>query len=658
MKLDGGNRQDQINIAVNMCVCACMLLLSLAPVCTAAYTDIAESRQNSDRPTAHFLGGASRDIGKNVYAQNNSKYNIKLSEAKVLSLSTSSSAFVQPEPAGDLNGDGTDDLLIGFGSYNASMNLLLDEIDAVSGDDGSVLWSRKHDENRWIYAIRAGNLGGDGMDDVLLLTRGYDSGTDTYPLDSISALNGEDGAVLWSENVNKDQWIMWTEFDFSGDGIDDMMVYHSSYESSIDHDCIDTIYILEGDDGSLLWQTNPGNWIDAYPAGDLDGDGAEDLLVYVEQNLSTHWTAEIYAVRGSDGGTLWSKTASNNDHVWIYPASPAGDLNDDGRSDVMMRHESYDPSTHNYTTTIYALHGKSGSTIWSDASTAPASFMDVYPADDLDGDGKDDLLLYPREYDPANYRWYVDTVYAKRGYDNRQLWTKTGTNMGFMRASDLNGDGADDLLFGEFIYDVPTDMYFITDISAARGQDSSFIWTKTRSGTNFIYALPAGDLNGDGAVDVVVYDENYSSYDPDLDEIYVDIISAVKGSDGSVLWNKSSQEKRWIDAWYVGYTGDFDGDGADDVLVCTYIYNSPGDRYILTIISAVRGDDGRILWSKSALRGDLDSDGNISYTDAMLALQIAVSGEYEPAADVSNDGYVTSLDALMILHAAVEGTGI
>ena len=38
--------------------------------------------------------------------------------------------------------------------------------------------------------------------------------------------------------------------------------------------------------------------------------------------------------------------------------------------------------------------------------------------------------------------------------------------------------------------------------------------------------------------------------------------------------------------------------------------------------------------------------------DAAIALQLAASGGWDPAADVNGDGQVTSLDALMILQAA------
>jgi hypothetical protein len=45
-------------------------------------------------------------------------------------------------------------------------------------------------------------------------------------------------------------------------------------------------------------------------------------------------------------------------------------------------------------------------------------------------------------------------------------------------------------------------------------------------------------------------------------------------------------------------------------------------------------------------------DGSAATADALIALRLAVSGEWDADADVSGDGKVTSLDALMILQMA------
>ena len=52
--------------------------------------------------------------------------------------------------------------------------------------------------------------------------------------------------------------------------------------------------------------------------------------------------------------------------------------------------------------------------------------------------------------------------------------------------------------------------------------------------------------------------------------------------------------------------------------------------------------------------GDLNGDGFLTTADSVLALQMAVSGEYSGVADVNGDDAVTSIDALMILQVIVE----
>ena len=56
------------------------------------------------------------------------------------------------------------------------------------------------------------------------------------------------------------------------------------------------------------------------------------------------------------------------------------------------------------------------------------------------------------------------------------------------------------------------------------------------------------------------------------------------------------------------------------------------------------------------LMGDVNGDGEITSADAVIALQMAICGEYNSIADVNQDNSVTSLDALMIMQMAVEHT--
>ncbi len=60
----------------------------------------------------------------------------------------------------------------------------------------------------------------------------------------------------------------------------------------------------------------------------------------------------------------------------------------------------------------------------------------------------------------------------------------------------------------------------------------------------------------------------------------------------------------------------------------------------------------------TTLRGDVNRDGNVTPTDAVIALRIAASGGYNEDADLNGDRKVTSIDALMILQVAVEGINL
>ena len=58
--------------------------------------------------------------------------------------------------------------------------------------------------------------------------------------------------------------------------------------------------------------------------------------------------------------------------------------------------------------------------------------------------------------------------------------------------------------------------------------------------------------------------------------------------------------------------------------------------------------------SKNNLPGDVNGDDEVTPADAVIALKMAVRGEWSKEADVSGDRVVTSLDALMILMVATE----
>jgi len=94
-----------------------------------------------------------------------------------------------------------------------------------------------------------------------------------------------------------------------------------------------------------------------------------------------------------------------------------------------------------------------------------------------------------------------------------------------------------------------------------------------------------------------------------------------------------------------------------DIRVVTGVTGNAGDCNICNTTSNY-DDDGTTgctySCGTSPPKGDLNGDGVITPTDAVIALQMAVRGGYSEDVDVNGDHRVTSLDALMILQTAAE----
>ncbi len=93
--------------------------------------------------------------------------------------------------------------------------------------------------------------------------------------------------------------------------------------------------------------------------------------------------------------------------------------------------------------------------------------------------------------------------------------------------------------------------------------------------------------------------------------------------------------------------------------IVTHSYICGGNYTVaLTIVDNAGATDTEIKnVIVSTMKGDLNHDGEITPTDAVICLQIAVGSHpfdaaMRASADVNDDGQVTSLDALMILQAA------
>lgn len=494
--------------------------------------------------------------------------------------------WVQAEIVDDLDGDGYLDVLI-----TTHVGLWTDRtanLTAVCGIDGSPLWQVSvSGQYADVYAEAAGDLDGDDKTDVLvrttvgrtpaesiLMAKKGTNGTDIWAPANQPTITGQDAAVIF-----------FPVDDFDGDDLADVLLYTRIYSSPDEF----TVMAKKGTNGDTLWD------LDTFEASyismnlrlvdDLDGDNLTDVLLEIQEGTTGTFT--IKALSGYDGSLLWDDST--------YGTNPQGgaqaidDLNGDSLTDVIvyLKHGGFSPS---YEDESYfkAVIGTNGVEIWSDNVTDPVQAYHPDIVDDLDGDGKQDVLVPTQEGNTYSLRAYS----GDGGLSGPEiLWEETisgsEVSLDWDVVDDLDSDGQADVLVTKT--QGPWDGERENIITARKGSDGSALWSANISGLRAdAYPVPIDDINDDGKTDVILA----SSVGPS--ESANATLMAKQGSDGTILWTDNisgenvSFQPEGID--------DLDGDGMAEVMVFSEIGPWANMTKKLTMKSGI---DGTMLWEVS-----------------------------------------------------------
>ncbi|MFN7143903.1 MAG: FG-GAP-like repeat-containing protein, partial [Myxococcota bacterium] len=561
----------------------------------------------------------SSDTGR-VYVHHGGPTGISTTAARTLTGSGSSSGQNFGKAlagAGDVNGDGYDDLVVGAPRYSSSRGAVYVFHGSASGIAATASASLYGDATGDAFGSAvdgAGDVDGDGHHEIIVgaylagsygkayVYAGSRSGITTGGVSTLTAYGEVYGHTVAGVG------------DVDGDGFADVAVGDRGYSSLRGQ-----AYVYRGSLGGLY--TSPfvtltgsgAEWLgnDIAGAGDVDGDGYDDVLIGAEYADGGLGVAYVYEGSASTITRTTALTGLSDDALG-YAVASAGDVNADGYDDVVVGAYGYDDATGR----AYVYQGSAAGLSTTAATTITGTTASAYLGHavaggcDVNADGYDDVIV-------GAYGASWGAVYVHHGSATGTPSTPTtaltgSSDAGYLGSgvacADLNGDGYDDI-----VATAPYSNAFRTWHGRSTGVASS-----TARTISLLYARTVarlGDVNGDGYEDVAIGAETYSSYTGQV-SVYTGSAAGLTSTAVTTLTGYNTGD-------YFGHalTGaDVNGDAYDDLIVGAYGYNGGrGRAYVYhgaaggfssTLRAVISGGaENDYLGVGLAGLGDLDADG-------------------------------------------------
>jgi hypothetical protein len=523
--------------------------------------------------------------------------------------------------AGDVDGDGYSEVIIGIPYYDhgqAGEGAVFVYFGSDTGLKSYWEWIKESDQSGahfgWSVAT-AGDVNGDGFSDIIVGAPEYTHGQNNEGGAWVYK-GSRDGLIYTPYNFDESNqagarfgYSVATAGDVNGDGFSDIIVgapYY--YRSEFDVD-VGRVWVLHGSDTGVSpshnWRAE-GRYMRNYlgcsvaTAGDVNRDGYADVIVGAPGYESGNGAAMVWHgslngvnndVDGDPDNTDWLKVSDQNDTNLGVSVSTAGDVNGDGFSDVIIGANLYNNGQINEGA-AWIYHGSDTglNNSWSnmdEGNVAGAWFgYSVSTAGDVNGDGYADVIVGAPFYtgdeteEGRAFVWHGSNtgISSTRDWDVGGEEERAWLGQSVATAGDVNGDGYSDVIVGAPGHNSSAGKVYVYHGSPG-SVDGRGVWEKFSNQGDSLFGFSvgtAGDVDGDGHANIIVGAPYWD--DGQTNERGAWVYHGIPDSiDPAPRWHKESGQNHAQFGYSVGTAGDINNDGYSEVIVRAPFWTAGSD---------------------------------------------------------------------------------